>query len=145
VTSLRVSTHLQADPATVWADLRHIERHAEWMHDAECVVFTSDHHEGLGTTFVCPTRVGPIRLKDRMEITSWIPQQEMGVRHVGLVTGHGKFTLLETGSNQTQFVWEETLRFPWWLAGRVGAHVGAMVLRQIWKRNLRLLAQRFAA
>jgi hypothetical protein len=67
----------------------------------------------------------------------------MGVRHVGLVTGIGRFTLtpIDLG-RRTRFGWEESLRFPWWLGGRVGEIVGGrLVLRQVWQANLRRLKQ----
>ena len=75
--------------------------------------------EGVGTSFRCDTKVGPIKLVDHMEITDWVPASAMGVRHVGLVTGTGRFTLtpIDLG-RRTRFGWEESLRFPWWLGGR---------------------------
>jgi hypothetical protein len=65
----------------------------------------------------------------------------MGVRHVGLVTGTGRFTLHPLGANtRTRFEWDEELRFPWWLGGRLGEAIGArVVMGAIWRRNLRRL------
>jgi hypothetical protein len=64
----------------------------------------------------------------------------MGVRHVGVVTGTGRFTLDAVGRHHTEFTWEERLEFPWWMGGTLGAFAGAPVLRRIWTRNLRALA-----
>ena len=141
--AIRVETEIAAPPAEVWADVRHIGSHVEWMHDAESISFTSDHREGLGASFDVLTKVGPIRLTDRMEITEWEDERTMGVRHVGVVTGVGQFTLSPVGDDRTRFVWAETLTFPWWLGGPIGGVVGGWILKQIWKRNLKLLAARF--
>jgi hypothetical protein len=138
-----VATDINASPAEVWADVQHIERHVEWMHDAESIHFTSATTGGLGTTFDCATKVGPLRLTDKMEITEWEPEAVMGVRHVGLVEGEGRFTLAETPTGGTRFSWEETLRFPWWMGGPLGGVVGGWILKLIWRRNLTLLAGRF--
>jgi hypothetical protein len=143
MTRIQVAVRIPAPVTVVWADLRHIDRHVEWMHDAIAIDFLTSQTEGVGTTFDCPTRVGPLRLTDRMEITSWIEGAEMGVRHVGLVTGEGRFTLAVAGGDETDFSWTETLAFPWWLGGRVGELVGGPILKLIWRRNLRALAERF--
>ena len=63
------------------------------MKDAERIDFISDKRSGVGTKFDCATKVGPFRLKDRMEITEWIDEESMGVSHEGLVTGSGRFSL----------------------------------------------------
>ena len=47
-----------------------------------------------------------------MEITEWRPGRAMGVRHVGLVTGTGRFTLRKARGGRTRFTWTERLRFP---------------------------------
>ena len=140
---IRVETELAAPPDDVWADVRNIASHVEWMHDAERITFTGDQTEGTGTTFDCLTRVGPLSLTDKMEITSWVDAREMGVRHDGLVTGEGAFSLTPVGEDRTRFVWAESLRFPWWMGGPIGGFFGGFVLKQIWKRNLGLLRGRF--
>jgi hypothetical protein len=73
-----------------------------------------------------------------MEITEWRPGAAMGVRHTGVVTGTGTFTLTPIDlERRTRFAWSEQLTFPWWLGGPVGAAVGAAtVLPLVWRRNL---------
>lgn len=136
---IRVSTVIDAPPARVWDEVRHVERHVDWMADAVEIRFTSRRRSGVGTTFDCLTRVGPIRLTDQMEITDWRDGKLMGVRHVGLVTGTGRFTITKVRGGRTRFSWDERLKFPWWMGGPVGGLVGGRVMRQIWKRNLRVL------
>jgi hypothetical protein len=78
-----------------------------------------------------------------MEITEWVPGQVMGVRHDGVVTGTGRFTLDDLPGGRTLFEWSETLVFPVWMGGPVGAFAATPVLRWIWRRNLTRLAARF--
>ena len=142
MSNIKVSIEIDATPEKVWHIVEPIERHVDWMHDAVAIRFTSDQTRGVGTAFLCDTKVGPIRLTDKMEITEWVPGKAMGVKHIGIVTGTGVFTL-ESLSNGTRtlFKWEEKLVFPWFLGGPLGAFIGGkIVLRQIWKRNLRGLA-----
>lgn len=136
-----VSTEIDATPARVWEIVEPVERHVDWMHDAVAIRFVTEQIRGTGTEFLCDTKVGPIKLVDRMEITEWVPGEVMGVRHTGLVTGVGRFTIepIDLG-RRTRFTWAEDLTFPWWMGGPVGAYVGGKVaLRPIWKRNLRNL------
>ena len=137
-----MATDLDAPPTRVWELLEPVETHVDWMRDATAIRFVGEQTRGVGTTFDCDTKVGPLRLVDRMEITEWEPATVMGVRHTGVVTGSGRFTLepIDLG-RRTRFTWSEELRFPWWLAGRVGEAIGGrVVMRAIWRRNLRALA-----
>ncbi|MBK9179237.1 MAG: SRPBCC family protein [Acidimicrobiales bacterium] len=133
---IRVSTVVDATPAEVWEVVRHVGDHVDWMADAEAIRFTSARTSGVGTAFDCDTRVGPLRLTDRMEITEWVDGRSMGVRHVGAVTGTGRFTLEPAPGGRTRFTWEERLVFPWWMGGPVGGAVGGLLLRLVWARNL---------
>lgn len=139
---IRVATTIDAAPKSVWASIRDIGSHVGWMEDAVAIRFTSDTRDGVGTTFECDTRVGPFRLTDLMEVTEWDERRRMGIRHVGLVTGSGRFTLRRARGGRTRFTWEERLRFPWWMGGPLGGALGAPLLRRIWRRNLRNLKAR---
>ena len=143
MSNIKVSIEIEATPEKVWQIVEPIERHVDWMHDAVAIRFTSDQKRGVGTAFLCDTKVGPIRLTDKMEITEWVPGKAMGVKHIGIVTGTGVFTLEPLNNGvRTLFKWEEKLVFPWFLGGPLGAFIGGkVVLRQIWKRNLRGLAE----
>ncbi len=148
---IRVAIEIDATPEQVWQVVEPVERHVDWMHDAVAIRFTGAQTRGVGTEFLCHTKVGPIKLVDHMHITEWVPPDAangvtgvMGVRHTGMVTGSGRFTLepIDPSADgqwrRTRFVWQETLVFPWWLGGPLGAAVGGtLVLRPIWARNLR--------
>jgi uncharacterized protein YndB with AHSA1/START domain len=136
---IRVSTVINASPRAVWRAIEDIESHVRWMEDAVAIRITSRKKTGVGTTFECDTRAGPLTTLDRMEITEWRPRRAMGVRHSGTVSGEGRFTLRSLGPGRTRFTWRERLEFPWWLGGSVGGVVGGEVLRLIWKRNLKNL------
>lgn len=141
---ITVSTVIDARPEQVWAAVEDIRTHVDWMADAEAIRITSPHAEGVGARFECDTRVGPLRLTDVMEVTRWEPGRAMGVRHVGLVTGEGTFTLEPGGPRlrrrrATRFTWSERLVFPWWMGGPLGALVGGQVLRIMWRGNLQRL------
>ena len=136
-------TTLAAPPEHVWADLADIAGHVHWMHDARAIRFVGDRTSGVGTRFDCETRVGPFRMTDHMEVTEWVPGKVMGVRHHGLVTGKGRFTLRKARGGGTRFTWSERLRFPWLLGGPITAIAAKPVLKRIWRKNLKNLAHRF--
>ena len=138
-----MSTTIDAPPHVVWSDLADIGSHVEWMADARAIRFLTPQTTGVGTRFECDTQVGPFRLTDVMEITEWKPGRAMGVRHSGLATGTGRFTLRRARRGRTRFEWRERITFPRRLGGPFGAIVGKPALRWVWKRNLRRLAARF--
>jgi uncharacterized protein YndB with AHSA1/START domain len=135
VTAISVATTIAAPPERVWAEIEDIGSHVRWMEDAVAIRFTSEERAAVGTTFDCDTRIGLLRLTDRMEVTEWNPRRALGIRHVGVVTGSGRF-LLEPVPGGTRFTWEEDLTFPPWMGGRVGGVLAAPVLRRVWARNL---------
>ncbi len=138
---ITVSVEIDAPVESVWGVVEPVEDHVRWMHDAVAIRFTTDQTRGVGTRFDCDTKIGPVRLVDHMEITEWDPCLVIGVRHTGLVTGTGRFTLESIDlDRRTRFTWSEQLRFPWWLGGPLGARVGGTaVMGPLWRRNLREL------
>ncbi len=136
---IRVGITIDASPDVTWRAVEPIERHVDWMVDAESIRFTGSQTRGNGTSFDCVTKVGPIRLTDKMTVTEWVPGRRMGIEHRGLVTGRGRFTLRRARGGRTRFTWNERLTFPWWMGGPVGAVAAKPVLRAIWARNLRCL------
>ena len=93
VTRIHVTADYDASPDAVWRAVEEVDSHVEWMADAETIRFLTEQTEGVGTRFECITKIGPIRLTDLMEITEWEPGRSMGVRHTGVVTGTGRFTI----------------------------------------------------
>ncbi len=143
-TTIHIAVMIDADPDAVWRAVERIESHVDWMADAETITFRSEAHSGVGAEFDCLTKIGPLHTTDRFVVTRWDPGVAMGIEHRGAVTGTGEFTLAPVdgpvgAGARTQFTWEETLRFPWWLGGPVGEVVGKPVLERIWKGNLRRL------
>lgn len=136
---IRVGVTIETPPGDLWQVIAPIEHHVDWMVDAESIRFLDAQTRGVGTTFDCVTKVGPIRLTDRMTVTEWEPGRSMGIEHRGAVTGRGRFTLRRRHGGQTKFTWTERLTFPWWMGGPVGALAAKPVLRAIWRRNLRRL------
>ena len=145
MTRIRVSTVVDAPPHRVWAYVRDIASHPDWMKDAVAIRFTSPHREGVGVTFDCDTRIGPFAMTDRMEVVEWRDNRALGIRHVGLVTGEGRFTLRRARGGRTRFRWDERLRFPLWLGGPVAGALARPFLRRVWKGNLRRLKRRLAS
>jgi uncharacterized membrane protein len=140
-----VSTVIDAPREAVWAVVRDIASHPTWMKDAVAIRFTSPRQNGVGATFDCDTRVGPFAMTDRMEVTEWREGRVMGIHHVGLVQGTGRFTLHRARGGRTRFRWSERLRFPLWLGGPITGVVARPVLRRVWKGNLRRLKLRVEA
>jgi carbon monoxide dehydrogenase subunit G len=133
---IKVAVMIDAPPEVVWRTVEQIERHVDWMTDAQSITFTTSSHRGEGTEFDCVTKIGPLRTTDRMIVTQWTPRRAMGIKHQGVVTGWGKFSLSRKKGNLTRFTWTERLKFPLWMGGPVGALAAKPILRAVWRRNL---------
>ena len=126
--------------SAVWAELSQLERHSDWMMDAERIDFSSGQRRGVGTEMKVRTRVGPFVTEDIIEVREWTEGKSIGVSHRGLVTGIGVFVLVPTDSG-TRFIWWEDLEFAWYLGGPITAQFATPVLRWIWRGNLKRFAE----
>ena len=142
MSTISICRTIAASPEAVWAGIEDLSTHTEWMTDAEDIRFTSERRRGVGASFTCRTRVGPIAVTDVLEVTEWEPGAVMGIEHRGAVTGTGRFSLRAAIDGGTRFCWREELRFPWWLGGAIGARLSVPIFRRIWSANLRRLAER---
>jgi carbon monoxide dehydrogenase subunit G len=145
VAKIKLGVTVDAPVPRVWNELEDVTRHVEWMRDAESIEPTSGRTGGLGATFVCVTRVGPLHTNDLMRVVEWEPRRVMAIRHEGAVTGTGRIELRRKRGGRTRIVWSEQLRFPWWFGGPVGAFAARPILRRIWTKNLQRLAALCAA
>jgi hypothetical protein len=135
-----VEIDLPSSVSDVWAELSQLERHADWMMDAERIDFATGQRRGVGTEMKVRTRVGPFVTVDVIEVREWTEGKSIGVSHSGLVSGIGVFILIPI-DNGTRFVWWEELEFPWYLGGPITARFAAPVLKWIWRGNLSRFAK----
>ena len=140
VTRISIDVEIARKRRDVWEEIRRIDRHVLWMSDAQRIDFRSPQREGVGTSFVCVTKIGPFTTRDVMTVTRWDEQTAIGVFHQGLFSGRGEFLLTDVGS-ATRMTWRENLAFPWWCGGPFGASVARPVLVIIWRKNLSHLAR----
>ena len=135
VTTIQISVNVSVSPQVLWEELRHIDRHVNWMNDAVSITFLSPATEGVGTAFSCLTKVGPFKTTDLMTITQWEDNKTMGVEHTGLIKGTGTFQIHPHGEEST-ITWKESLSFPLFFLGPLGALAATPLLTYIWKKNL---------
>ncbi len=131
-----LSIEIGAPIELVWDYISNIESHTSWMADARSIISTSDKRNDVDATYLCDTKLGPLSTQDRMRVLRYDPPFVLEIEHVGSVTGSGEFRLERIGNQQTKFVWEERLSFPWYMGAGIGKFVGMLLLHRIWKRNL---------
>lgn len=137
---IEISQRILASADVVWSHLADLKSHSEWMKDAVSIEFLTEATTGVGTKMMVPTRIGPFRTNDVLEVVEWSDGGSIGVKHRGIVSGTGRFSL-RTDDNGTLLTWTEDLRFPWWLGGPVTACVARPVLSRVWRGNLRRFAE----
>lgn len=142
MTPVRVSLVIPLPVERVWEEASRLDRHVEWMADARSIDFLGSQRSGAGTRMRVETRFGPLHTSDIMIVTAWEPPRRIAVEHGGLFTGWGCFLLDPAGPGATRFTWEEQIRFPWFLGGRLGALAARPILSLVWRRNLKRLRAR---
>lgn len=140
--NITVSIDIPRPISDVWEEAARLDRHADWMADAEHIEFLDDRQSGVGTAMRVRTRVGPVVLHDDITVEEWAEPRLITVSHNGLVSGTGSF-VFEPTTGGTLFSWHEDLEFPWYLGGGLTAFLAKPVLTRIWRGNLERFAERF--
>lgn len=142
---VRVSRIIDASPGVVWTAVSDLARHAAWQVDVRSITITSSTSRGVGTTYDCDTRLGPVRMRIPMEVVEWDEGRAIAVRYEGTLRGGGRITLGRRRRRRTKVTWAARVSFPWWLGGPVGAFGAAQTLRFVWKANLGALDRALTA
>lgn len=125
---IEATTHIEAPPAAVWIELVDWEAQPRWMHDARSVAVRTDRREGTGVVLRCMTAVAGLTVTDDMEVTDWVEERRLGVRHLGrLIRGVGVFELEPTPAG-THLTWWEEIDAPFGAAGEALASLVAVPL-----------------
>ena len=69
---IRVEKSINAHRRQVWLELADLANHDSWMKDAVEIEFLGTKQAGIGTRMRVPTRVGPFRTTDIIEVTGWV-------------------------------------------------------------------------
>ena len=132
-TEIEVPTDRQA----TWDILVDLQLQPEWMKDALSIEKLTDGPVGVGTIMRVPTQILFLRTTDHMEVTEFEPLQKWSVKHVGLVTGEGTFTLHDrAGTPGTVVHWDERLSAPLGALGRLGMTLFRPALRHQFHSDL---------
>lgn len=99
--TITVSTTINKPLNEVWDEVSVLKNNTNWMKDAVSIEFLTESTQGINTKMKVLTKVGPIKLFDYMTVTEWVEKKSIGVDHVGIVTGKGKFTLTEIDASKT--------------------------------------------
>ena len=142
-----VAATMPGPPDLVWRLITDWERQGDWMLEARDFVVTSAHRTGVGVEAEATVRIGGITTKDRVRITGWDPPRRLSLEHLGWVGGTGDLILIPAGAGGTTVVWREAFHAPQlgWLArlgvvGRLGLFAFRPLMRRIFRRDLRVLA-----
>jgi hypothetical protein len=108
----------------VWAALADVGAQPRWMRDIKSLRVFGENPIGVGTRAEATVRVFGIPVRDPVTIMEFEPPHRYGVRHEGLIRGHGVFELRSGSDDASTIVtWDETLVAPvlpflWSLASR---------------------------
>lgn len=157
-----VTVGVGAPPATVWDALTDWARQGEWLFATQVYLVPPAAPppagqalaapppgvgapratgSGVGTRFDGLTRLGPVQLRDPMEVTFWDPPRRCEVRHLGpVVRGVGSFEV-EPAPAGSRVRWTEWLDPPFGLPGQVCL----LALRPLLVVGMLASLERFAA
>lgn len=118
---LTVPVDVAAPAEAVWRTVTDWPGQGEWMLGTKVRVDGPGDGRRLGARLTAVTGIGPLGVRDQMEIVEWDPPRRCVVRHLGkVVRGDGVFEVVELGPGRARFLWSELLDLPLGLLGRLG-------------------------
>lgn len=143
---IRVSVEVpvEAPAALVWSVLANWEHHSRWVPATR--VWVTHQTDGVGTTFVGRTGIGPLAFDDPMEVTLFAPPKGpvkgiCEIRKTGrVVRGTAGFTVEPLTGSTCRVTWREDIWVaPYWLT-RTFTPVLAWFARQAFRGVLTRMA-----
>ena len=132
---------MDGPPELVWKLVTDWERQGDWMLEASDFVVVSEHREGVGVVAEATVSIGGIRTRDKARVDIWDPPRQLGIAHGGWVTGRGDIQLQLRDGGRTRMVWVEQLYPPLGPLGAVGIRIFKPLMRRIFVRDARVLAE----
>lgn len=139
--TISVSRRLPFPKSIVWQEISNIERHTLWMSDAVQISFSTPNKTGIGTSFTCLTKIGPIQVQDKIKVTKWEEPNTIAIAHKGIFRGIGEISLTHLSPEYCEITWSESITSPIYLLGDLGLLVAKPVLEKIWRHNLEKLEE----
>jgi uncharacterized membrane protein len=134
---IHTEIEVPTDRQRTWDLLVDLELQPKWMKDALSIEKLTEGPVGVGTVMRVPTQILFLRTTDHMEVTAFEPLEKWSVKHVGLVTGEGTFTLQNSSTGAGTLVhWHERLSAPLGLLGRMGMTLFRPALRHQFHSDL---------
>jgi uncharacterized membrane protein len=129
---------IDAPADAIWPYLVDWENLGDWMEEASDFLVTSPHREGVGVTAEATVKIGGIKTRDAIRVSTWEPPRLLVIEHVSWVKGSGRLSSIQKGGG-TQLTWTETLVPPLGLAGALGMRLFKPLMRRIFQRDLETL------
>ena len=140
-----VGENFDLGPARLWDALADLEAHREWMTDVRALRFVTAQRSGVGTGYVIDVGIGPVPVRDHIEVIAWDRPDELAItHHIGPARGEGRFLLAAT-ENGTRLEWRTRFELPRWAGGSVTERLGRGPTRRRLTRNLASLRWWLAA
>lgn len=138
---VETSITVDADPQVIWELITDWERQGDWMLEASRFEVIGEQREGVGVRASATVKIAGITTRDEVRIIGWEPPYRLAIRHEGWVSGTGELFMTPVTTTSTYVFWREQLEPPLGLVGAIGMIGIKPIMKKIFDRDLRVLAQ----
>lgn len=142
---VRMSVDIEAPPEKVWPYLVEPEKAKQWFTLLKVFKYTSDKHEGVGSTFYWEEEAAGRLYKLHFEMTEWVENEVLAYRMTsGDFKSYDERWEIEATPTGSHFTFNDHIEFPYgpigkiigWFAARNARNTGGEFLA-----NLKRLAE----